>query len=524
MRRPRTVRARCAAAAALTMALVLAVGGGWLYTLLRANLLDNTTGRTELAARKVAAQADAGALPDLLPAPSSGVDLVFVADPAGRVVAASRRSTEPAAGSLATRLTAFRPPPDQDSASRIVTGNPAAGDTDGKGGKGGKSGKDGERSDVVVVRATPPGGEPRYVYAMTVLSDVDDATHAIALGLLAGAPPLIALAAAIAWAVTGLALRPVSAIRTELAAVTGSALHRRVPDPAGGDEIALLARTVNTTLDRLEQAVTRQRQFAADASHELRNPIAAVRSQLEVVLTTWELTTRESTRSDAQRAATTGTAPLDHTTGTVPRDQELRDGVRSALADTQRLQRIATDLLLLARLDSHLEPAREPVDLALLAAEDTARRPRTRVPVTVVAPGPVPVRADPAQLERLLANLVDNALRYADSEVRITARSTPDQAVLEVADDGPGIPKAVREHVFTRFARLDAARDRGRGGSGLGLAIAREIARAHGGDLTAGDSELGGARLVATFPTTPAPPTPTPHPSAAPHSPPAPHS
>ncbi|GAU71060.1 two-component histidine kinase [Streptomyces sp. NBRC 110611] len=522
MRWPRTVRARCAAAAALTMALVLAVGGGWLYTILRANLLDNTTGRTELAARKVAAQADAGGLPDLLPAPSSGVDLVLVLDPAGRVVATSRRSAEPAAASLAARLTSFRPPPGQDSASGIVTGSRAAGDAGGKGG---------ERSDVVVVRATPPGGAPRYVYALTVLSDVDDATHAIALGLLASAPPLIALAAAIAWAVTGLALRPVSAIRTELAAVTGSALHRRVPDPAGGDEIALLARTVNTTLDRLEEAVTRQRQFAADASHELRNPIAAVRSQLEVVLTTWdlttrelttpELTTRELTAPESRQAARTVRAG---TPGSVPREQELRDGVRSALADTRRLQRIATDLLLLARLDSRPEPAREPVDLALLAAEEAARRPRTRVPVTVVAPGPVPVRADPAQWERLLANLVDNALRYADSEVRITARSARDRAVLEVADDGPGIPEAAREQVFTRFARLDTARDRGRGGSGLGLAIAREIARAHGGDLTADDAEHGGARLVATLPTAPGSPTPAPHLPPAPRSSPAPHS
>ncbi|RSO16614.1 two-component sensor histidine kinase [Streptomyces sp. WAC 06725] len=467
------MRGRTAAAAALAMALVLAVGGGWLYALLRANLLDNTTSRTEVAARKVAAQADTGALPGVLTSPADGVDLVLVLDEAGRVVATSLRSADP----LAAELRDLRPPPDQDSADRVLTGTPAA--TAG-----------GSRADVVVVRATPPGesGRVRYVYALTVLSDVDDATHAIGVALLASAPPLIALAAAIAWSVTGLALRPVTAIRTELAAVSESELDRRVPDPAGGDEIALMARTVNATLDRLEQAVTRQRQFVADASHELRNPIAAVRSRLEVAL------------------------------AADPPAGDLRTSVQAALRDTERLQRIAADLLLLARLDAHAPRAAEPVDLALLAAEEAARRPARGGPrLVVVADEPVPVRGDPAQLERLLTNLVDNALRHAASEVRVVARAreregaaaenqaVENRAVLEVIDDGPGIPPPARERVFERFARLDAARDRESGGTGLGLAIARGIARAHGGDLSVRDREDGrsGARFVAVLPGAP---------------------
>ncbi|WP_030675042.1 cell wall metabolism sensor histidine kinase WalK [Streptomyces rimosus] len=468
------MRGRTATAAALAMALVLAVGGGWLYVLLRANLLDNTTSRTEVAARKVAAQADTGALPevpaspaDVLASPADGVDLVLVLDEAGRVVATSLRSADP----LAAALRDLRPPPGQDSADRVLTGSPAAA-------------AGGSRADVVVVRATPPGhgGRVRYVYAVTVLSDVDDATHAIGVALLASAPPLIALAAAIAWAVTGLALRPVTAIRRELAAVSESELDRRVPDPAGGDEIALMARTVNATLDRLEQAVTRQRQFVADASHELRNPIAAVRSRLEVAL--------------AAGPASEGP-----------------DGpsVRAALRDTERLQRIAADLLLLARLDAHATRAAEPVDLALVAAEEAARRPAGGGPRLVVVAGePVPVRGDPVQLERLLANLVDNALRYAASEVRIIARGGgPEHAahgVLEVVDDGPGVPPPARDRVFERFARLDAARARETGGTGLGLAIARGIARAHGGDLTVRDreDERPGARFVAVLPASPA--------------------
>ncbi|MGI5527058.1 sensor histidine kinase [Streptomyces syringium] len=479
---PRTVRGRSAAAAALAMALVLAGGGGWLYVILRANLLDNANGRTELAAREVAALADAGPLPSLLPAPRSGVDMVLVLDPRGKVVATSRPSAEP----LARAFAELRPQPGQDAASKVLCCSPAMG---------------GERGDVVVVRATPVPGEERYVYALTVLNDVDDATHAIALGLLGGAPPLIALAAAIAWAVTGLALRPVTAIRTELAAVTASELGRRVPDPAGGDEVAALARTVNATLDRLEQAVARQRQFVADASHELRNPVAAVRSQLEVALAAAARPgQRADWATDCQKRCRADCATDRPSDGAV--ECPTSGAVRAALADAVRLQHIAADLLLLARLDARVPTGTgEPVDLALLAAEEAARRPATRVPLTVTADLPVPMRGRTGQLERLLANLVDNALRHAASQVEVRAflDRTAGQAVLEVADDGPGIATDQRERVFERFVRLDAARDRESGGSGLGLAIAREIAHAHGGSLVVA-AEDGGARLVARFP------------------------
>ncbi|MFE0042104.1 sensor histidine kinase [Streptomyces albireticuli] len=451
LRPPRSVRGRSAAAAALAMALVLGVGGTWLYSVLSANLLDNARGRTELAAREVAARADAGPLPALLPAPRDGVDVVLVLGARGEVVATTRPSAEP----LAREFAGLRPEGGGDTASALAR-------------------YAGQRGDLVVVRSAPPGrGGERYVYALTVLNDVDDATHAVGLGLLAAAPPLIALAAAIAWAVTGLALRPVTTIRTELAAVTASALDRRVPEPAGGDEVALLARTVNATLDRLEQAVGRQRQFVADASHELRNPVAAVRSQLEVAL-----------------AAPGGPG---------------REAVRAALDDTVRLQGVAADLLLLARLDARVPAAPgEPVDLALLAAEEAARRPGARVRVVAEADAPVPLRGRAGQLERLAANLVDNAVRHAASRVTVRAYARDGSAVLEVADDGPGIPAGERERVFERFVRLDAARDRERGGSGLGLAIAREIAHAHGGTLTASAAPGGGALLVARLPAGPA--------------------
>ncbi|WP_330332066.1 HAMP domain-containing histidine kinase [Streptomyces sp. NBC_00536] len=445
-----SVRARAALGAALAMAAVLAVGGIWLYGVLRANLLENTTGRTELAARKVAAQLDTRALPaGRLPAPESGVDLVFVLDAAGRVTASTG---DP--GRLAAELAALRPAAGDDSRAAVLP-PPAPGG--------------GERRAVVVVSAPGPAGTAaHYVYAMTVLGDVDDATRSVAYGMLGGAPPLIAFAAALAWWVAGHALRPVTAIRDALAAVTGSELDRRVPDPGGADEIARLARTVNDTLDRLERSDARQRQFTADASHELRNPLAAVRSRLEVAL-----------------------------------EDPDRESVAAALADTERLQRIAADLLLLARLDGRPAPRTEPVDLALLAAEDAARRGAPRVRLRVVAGAPVPAAGDPARLERALANLVDNALRYARTEVVVRAYARDGWNVLEVTDDGPGIPEADRDRVFERFVRLDADRGRASGGTGLGLAIAREVARSHGGELVALDpagGAGGGALLVLRLP------------------------
>ncbi|MFD5144982.1 sensor histidine kinase [Streptomyces sp. NPDC058401] len=448
-RRLGSLRARAAAAAALAMAAVLAAGGLWLYTLLRANLIENTTGRTELAARKVAAQYDTASFPagGRLPAPEGGVDLVLVRNAAGTVVATSGDLKD------TPELTELSPAPGRDMRSAVLPpARPGA-----------------QRRVVVAVDAPgPPGAhDPHTVYAATVLGDVDDANRAVALGLLAGAPPLIAFSALLAWWVTGHALRPVTAIRTGLAAVTGSELDRRVPDPGGADEIAQLARTVNATLDRLERSDARQRQFTADASHELRNPLAAVRSRLEVAL----------------------------------RDPD-RESVAAALADTERLQRIAADLLLLARLDGDGGPAprSEPVDLVLLAAEDAARRPDPRVPLRLDARAPVPAAGDPARLERALANLVDNALRYARTGVVVRAFAEDGWALLEVTDDGPGIPEADRDRVFERFVRLDADRSRAGGGTGLGLAIAREIARAHGGEVRALPAPAGGARLVLRVP------------------------
>ncbi|MER6999814.1 HAMP domain-containing sensor histidine kinase [Streptomyces sp. NPDC000410] len=298
------------------------------------------------------------------------------------------------------------------------------------------------------------------------------------IALTTGVPAVGLLTGLVIHFTTVRSLRPVEAIRREMEDITSRSLDRRVPVPDSDDVIAHLARTTNDTLDRLEQASARQQQFVADAAHELRSPLAGLRAQLE--------------------------SALRH-----PEGLRWPSVVADAVADVVRLQDLADDLLLLARMDGtrHRDRAVEEVDLAAVA-EDLVRE-HQHLPVagklelTCDADGPAPVPGDPWQLERLLRNLLGNACRHAARRVtvrtRVDAGAGSRAVVLEVIDDGPGIPHADRERVFERFTRLDAARARASGGAGLGLPIAREIAARHGGTLRVTESSRG-ARLEGRFP------------------------
>ncbi|MBW4718350.1 HAMP domain-containing histidine kinase [Saccharothrix sp. SC076] len=301
--------------------------------------------------------------------------------------------------------------------------------------------------------------------------------------LTGGAVLLISLVGGVVWVAMGRVLRPVEAIRREMADITEHDLSRRVPVPRARNEIAALATTVNATLDRLEVAVEDNRRFVADVSHELRSPIAALRAELEIATAHPDLADWPAV-------------------------------VDAALADTDRLQQLATDLLLLARLD-HAGPATgcdATVGLVTLVVEHTARRHTTHTLTTDLPDDPTPVHGSRALLNRLLGNLLDNAERHATTTITIRLTTADDHAVLEVHDDGPGIPAEDRERVFNRFTRLDDARTRDTGGTGLGLPIARRIATAHRGTLHAtANPDTPGARLITTLPlqhTTPrSPPT-----------------
>lgn len=264
------------------------------------------------------------------------------------------------------------------------------------------------------------------------------------------------------------ALATVDAITGELSSITATDLSRRVTVPRFRDEIRRLAEAANQTLDRAETAVEQQRRFASDVSHDLRTPLTAMRTEVEAALLHPE---------EADWAAT-GEAVLD---------------------SVDRLQALVADLLQVARLDAGVaQPKLERTDLAALVARELDSRQRKVDVRRALSPGVIVV-CDRLDLSRLLNNLLDNCERHAVSAIRVTVYRERGNAVLEVLDDGPGIPPELREVVFQRFARLDAARSKDEGGTGLGLSIARQIAQTHDGTLTIEDSPIG-ARFVLRLP------------------------
>jgi len=330
---------------------------------------------------------------------------------------------------------------------------------------------------VAVVKAD--GGH--LVIAAVPFSEASGSLNVVARGLVIGTPVLFLVFAGAIWAVTGLTLRPIGALRRGAAKVTATGQVSDLPVPEARDEVRLLAVTLNDMLSRLAAAQQRQRALVSDTAHELRSPIASIRTQLEVALD-------------------------------FPAGQDWETTARDVHADVLRLARLAEDLLLLARLDEqagHEAPPRgTAVDLIALCRSAACRYADTRVPVRCApaagaqlpgtadavadlpgAPGaradvPALVTGDWERLDRLLVNLVDNAVRYAKSAVTISVRRDGGWAELSVTDDGPGIAAADLERAFDRFARLDDARSREgeeAGGAGLGLAIVRATAQACGG-------------------------------------------
>ncbi|SEG55260.1 Signal transduction histidine kinase [Thermomonospora echinospora] len=323
---------------------------------------------------------------------------------------------------------------------------------------------------VVAERVNTPDG-PRIALAAASMREVEQFRRVFSLVAGAMLPLVLGLVGWTVWVSVGHALRPFALMRRELAQITGGCMGRRVTVPDTDDEVADLARSVNITLERLQRFVEAQRGFVADVSHELRSPLTGLRAQLEVALA--------------------------H-----PDDEDWPAVARAALADADRLQRIVTDVLMLARLDAGVRSERGPVDLGELARAEATDRPR-KVPVHVHVHDvarPLIVYASRTQLVRVLTNLLDNAERHASSEIRISVYRDGEEAVLEVADDGSGIPLKDRDRVFQRFQRLPESRQRDAHGSGLGLPIARDIVNAHGGTLVIGDSEQGGALLVLRLP------------------------
>ncbi|MFI6769717.1 ATP-binding protein [Streptomyces sp. NPDC050355] len=467
-RAPGSVRARAAAGATAVVALALIAAGTAVLLVLRGNLQQQAGLRSEVAAREVAAQIATGTAYPKLDLPDGDDHPVVVTDEDGRVLAVG----EDVRAVDGKRVTGGQqggaehaPPPDDDDGDDDddATGlRPGEVDDDVRH-LDGTADVDGTVGDYrfAVVEAKDSRGEKATVRAGSALAPERDAVGSVRDAMLIGLPLLLVVVAGVTWLVTRRALRPVEGIRAEMAAITASTdLSRRVPEPAARDEIARLARTTNETLAALEASVERQRRFVADASHELRSPIASLRTQLEVAVAHPEL--------------------LD---------------VPGAVADTVRLQRLAADLLLLARLDAGERPADARVDLAAMVREESSQRVGDRIPVRAGESASVEVAGSRSQLGRVLGNLLDNAQRHAASSVRVDVVRAGEWAVLRVEDDGPGVPEAERERIFERFVRLDDARARDDGGAGLGLAIARDVAVRHGGTLAVREGAVFELRL-----------------------------
>lgn len=313
-------------------------------------------------------------------------------------------------------------------------------------------------------------------------SNIDRLWLLLAGGVLGGA--LLALLAGLA--VAGRAMRPISSLTAAAREIaTTRDPSRRLPRPETEDEVAELARTLDDMLRELDaarsetqQMIQAQRDFVADASHELRTPLTSILANLELL--------------EASLAAR----------GDPEEEEEI---VASALGSSRRMRRLVSDLLLLARADAGRSGPRRECDLVEVATTALAEvRPFAgKHDLVLDADGPVPVEANPDDLHRLAVNLLENGVRHTPSgtEVAISVAREGDQAVLEVCDDGPGIPAEVGDQIFSRFVRRDGPGDLAAdSGTGLGLAIVKAVATSHGGAVEAGRSPSGGARFSVRLP------------------------
>jgi signal transduction histidine kinase len=446
--RPRrfSLRLRLTVAGVSLAAAIFAIGGAVTITLYSRSATLSVQHYTEQTATAIASRITDQWLPDPIPMPTGpDVPRVQVLDAHGSVVTGDPSSAgQPAMYQLPAGV----------SRQQVTTGSlPQLG---------------GASATVYALRAGTPGGPETVLAAMPLSGVTARVTEAIwaTSGACAGALIVVGI---VAWLTAGRVLRPVERLRAQAAAITASADPSGRLPKSGTDELSKLAETLNAMLASLERSAERQRRFVADAAHELRTPLAGLTAALEI----------------AQRHPG------------IPRDTLVGE----LLSGHRRLSRTLNDLLVLAALDGRADEAMLSVDLAGVVT-DCSRRSVT-AGVSLHA-GPLEraiVLGNESQLSRMIGNLVDNALRYAQTEVELSVTVAQGWARVSVTDDGPGIPAPDRDRVWDRFVRLDDDRSQASGGSGLGLAIVREIAAAHGGETSVSDASPGpGAEFVVRLP------------------------
>ena len=453
------VRVVTSLAAALSVAVVLLLAGAALVLLtdrlLRSSLEDTGKQQAEVVAQRVAANFEDDVKQNAVDATAERGDLVQVVRDYGddgdhvEVLGASNPlwTMKPMASVLPS-------PGDTEVVRKVSVTH-----------RDGIKQIDPETTEEVMVVAygTSVKGRDLVVYAAQPLENVHEAVDTVFHLVLIGIPLLVLITGIVTYLAAGRALRPVEAIRARVATTRDPSV--RVPVPPARDEVGRLAETMNEMLARLQAGQAVQRRFVADASHELRSPLATIATGLELLAR--------------------GAADLDT--------------VAALRGETARLGRLVDALLLLARADeSGLRPRFEDVDLDEVA-EAERLRPAGRIVPRIEATH-VRVVGDRGQLAQVVRNLVDNACRHARSTVVVSVRPSGGYAALDVADDGPGVPTDQRARVFERFVRLDDARARADGGAGLGLAIVAEVVAAHGGTVDVVGSPLGGALFRVRLP------------------------
>ena len=325
--------------------------------------------------------------------------------------------------------------------------------------------------DVKVTRTITVGSQTYLLVGHASQVPLTDSLRSLHTGLWIGVPLAVFVTALVAGLATRRALRPVSVITEQAAAIDAHDVSTRVPVPDTDDEVEHLARTVNEMLDRIAAGQQAQRQFTSDAAHELRTPLMALLGELE-------LARRSSSPPDPQLLA---------------RLDDL----------AQRLARRVDDLVLLSTLDEQPPLDRQPTDLLeVVRTEAAAMAVGDPAPAIAVLGHETTAVVDERLISRAVRNLLSNACRHATRTVRAEVDASGDRVWVHIDDDGPGVPAAERELVLRRFGRLDEARQVDSGGAGLGLAIAASVAQAHGGDVVVSDADLGGARISLWVPAT----------------------
>ena len=333
------------------------------------------------------------------------------------------------------------------------------------------------REDQTLLIAAVPTSKRYLVEVGAATTAIESLLHQALVLVVIGLPIVVLVGLGGGYVLLGQALAPVDQITRKAEQITQHNLGERLPVARTADELERLALSLNHMIGRLEDAFLNSKRFVADASHELRTPLTVLRAELENIVADKSL------------------AP------------EVRETLGSLLEEVERLAKIVEQLFALSRLDAGearvewtqfdlAELVTTTADQMSLLAEDKG------IAVTCEAPQPVMVKGDRARLKQVVVNLLDNAIKYTPAKGAVTLRvvAVNDQAVLEVADTGIGIPAAAQPHIFERFFRVDKARSRDEGGAGLGLSIVKSICTAHGAEVGVESNESGGSRFRVMLP------------------------